>query len=122
MADPTVDLTTADRAALELAIKTVRNESAARRKQIDDKLLNESWFAVAAFAAYGCQSKALNLKPWECWPPCKVSPDDSDAPGLEHRNIGKSAALLRQMLALGISRWHPDPLAAIERAEAEGLP
>jgi hypothetical protein len=26
---------------------------------------------------------------------------------------------LRRMLALGISRWHPDPLAAIEAAEAE---
>jgi len=50
--------------------------------------------------------------------PCMVEPDDSDEPGQEHRSIGKSAALLRQMLACGVSRWHPDPVGAIEAAEA----
>jgi len=114
----TADLSDADRAALTLAIEIVRNESAGRRAQIDDKLQSEPWFEVAAFCAYGAQSAALALKPWECWPPCMVEPDDSDEPGQEHRSIGKSAALLRQMLACGVSRWHPDPVGAIEAAEA----
>jgi hypothetical protein len=111
------DLSDVDREALTLAIKVVRNESAASREQIDDKLLSEPWFEVATFCAYGAQSAALALKPWECWPPCTVEPDDTDEPGLEHRSIGKSAALLRRMLACGVSRWDPDPLAAINAAK-----
>ena len=42
-------------------------------------------------------------------------------PGQRSRSISghrAAAELLRRMLALGISRWHPDPLAAIEAAEA----
>jgi hypothetical protein len=110
---------TRDRQALTLAIETARKQSAADQQQIDDKLSREPWLAVAVFAAHGCQERALRLKPWQCWPPCALEPDDVDTPGLEHRAIRRSAALLRRMLALGISRWHPDPIAAIERAEAE---
>jgi hypothetical protein len=111
-------LTDTDRQALTLAIEMARKHSRADRLQIDDKLTREPWFAVARFAAHGCQEHALRLKPWQCWPPCAVEPDDVDAPGFEHRGIRSSAALLQRMLALGISRWHPDPLAAIEAAEA----
>jgi hypothetical protein len=110
------DLSDVDRAALALAIEIVRNENAASRAQIDDKLQCEPWFAVAAFCAYGAQSTAPNLKPWECWPPCTVEPDDTDERGLEHRRIGKSAALLRRMLAAGLSRYEPDPINALGRA------
>ena len=114
----TADLSDADRAALTLAIEIVRNESAGRRAQIDDKLRSEPWFEVAAFCAYGAQSAALNLKPWECRPPSTVKPDDTDDPGLEHRSIGKSAALLRRMLAAGVSKYEPDPINALSRVEA----
>jgi hypothetical protein len=118
-AKPTTEpqLSAADRAALELAIETARKHSRADRAQIDDKLRTEPWLTVAMFAAHECQEWSLDLQPWECWPPCAVEVDDDDAPGLEHRGIRKSAALLRHMLALGISRWHPDPVAAIEAAE-----
>jgi hypothetical protein len=111
-------LTETDRQALTLAIETARKLSPADRQQIDEKLESEPWFTVAVFAAHSCQETALRLQPWQCWPPCAVEVDDDDAPGLEHRGIRSSAALLRHMLALGISRWHPDPLAAIEAAEA----
>ena len=110
---------TRDRQALTLAIETARKQSAADQQQIDDKLTREPWFAAAVFAAHECQERALRLKPWQCWPPCAVGVDDVDTPGFEHRGVRSSAALLRRMLALGISRWHPDPLAAIEAAEAE---
>jgi hypothetical protein len=42
----------------------------------------------------------------------------SDGPGPDPDDGRPEAAkLLREMLALGISRWHPDPLAAIEEAK-----
>jgi hypothetical protein len=113
-------LTIIDRAALVLAVKIVRAHSAADRQQIDDKLSREPWIEVAKFAAHSCQERALHLQPWQCWPPCAVEVDDDDTPGFEHRSIRSSAALLRRMLKLGISRWHPDPLAAIEAAERPG--
>lgn len=111
---PERSLTEADRHALTLAIETARKLSAADREQIDDKLSREPWFKFATFAAHSCQEAALRLRPWQCWPPCAVEPDDTDEPGLEHRGIRNSAALLRRMLALGVSRWHPDPVAAVE--------
>jgi hypothetical protein len=107
-----------DRDALERAIATDRARNAACRAQIKEKLRTEPWLEVARFAARSCQSNALHLAPWECWPPCAVEIDDVDEPGYAHRGISKSAALLRRMLSLGISRWHSDPLAAIEAAEA----
>jgi hypothetical protein len=60
------------------------------------------------------------LKPWE-YPPCWICVDEIDellgTPGTERDKIsGKrtAAALLRKMLSLGISQYHPDPIAAIE--------
>jgi hypothetical protein len=39
---------------------------------------------------------------------------------IEKRRMALSVARGRRVeVALGISRWHPDPIAAIERAEAE---
>ena len=111
-------LTEADRQALTLAIEIARKQSLANREQIDDKLCTEPWIKVAKFAAHECQEKSLRLPPWQCWPPCAVEVDDVDDPGFEHRGIRSSAMLLRRMLSLDISRWHPDPIAAIEAAAA----
>jgi hypothetical protein len=70
------------------------------------------------FAAACCQRQALLLKPWQI-PPCRIrDPDQPDRS--RDRRYGEidgrydAARLLRQMYDLGISRWHPDPLAAIE--------
>lgn len=62
---------------------------------------------MAEFAAYHCQIESLKLKPWE-EPPCHCD-GDGDKPGDE---------LLRKMFAAGISRYHPDSLAALAEAEA----
>jgi hypothetical protein len=110
-------LTPTDKAALELAIDLARKGDRTSQQQIDAMLKERPWQDVAEFAAYGCQCDALRLKPWQP-PPCWAEVDDQDneaGPISGHR---AAAELLRRMLALGISRWHPDPLAAIETAEA----
>ena len=100
---------TNDRAALVLALTKCRAESRKRDRQITAMLLEpRPWQEVAEFAAYSTQMDSLKLKPWQL-PPCEVEPDDR-----QHRQAAK---LLREMLALGVSKYHPDPLAAIEAAK-----
>jgi hypothetical protein len=112
-------MTKNDRAALELAMEYARRDPM-RAEQLDSKLAGtrftsgkgwaippEPWEAVARFAAYGCQMKSLRLRPWET-PPCHV--DES--------RTSREASFLRKMLAAGVSRFHPDPLAALAEAEA----
>ena len=100
-------MTKADKDALERALTMCRAEPD-RAEQIASMLADRSWWDVATFAAYHCQNRALKLKPWED-PPCFVEPDD-----LEHPQAVK---LLKEMLAAGVSRWDPDPLAAIAQAK-----
>jgi hypothetical protein len=111
-------LTPTDKAALELAIDLDRKRDRATRQQIDAMLKERPWRDVGEFAAYGCQCDALRLKPWQP-PPCWAEVDDQDNEAGPISGHKAAAELLRRMLALGISRWHPDPLAAIETAEAE---
>jgi hypothetical protein len=98
-----------DRLALQLAVEQTLAEGGESRRQIQDKLKDEPWFDVAEFCAFHRQFQTLDLKPWEV-PPCEICPEA----GLDDPQ-GKE--LLRQMLALGISRYHPDPRAAIEQAK-----
>jgi hypothetical protein len=103
---------------LERAIEIDRARSAACCAQIDDKLKDEPWLEVAQFATARCQAIALHLSPWECWPPCAVEVGETDAPGFEHRGISQSAQLLKRMLKANLSRYEPDPLTALQEAEA----
>jgi hypothetical protein len=64
------------------------------------------------FDAYGAQIDALHLEPWQD-PPCVIDLDDVD------ENNEQGAALLRRMLAAGVSRYDPDPMRALERAEGK---
>jgi hypothetical protein len=73
-------------------------------------LEDRPWHQVAEFAAYSCQVDALGLKPWQP-PPCHVDPDHPE-PGDE-----TAAALLQRMLQNGVSRWDPDPMAALAAKE-----
>jgi len=104
-----------DLAALSLAIETQRKRGPAHRIQIDNMLRREPWESVGRFAAYSCQCNSLNLAPWET-PPIWI--DDIGA-ALNAPEDGKrircAALLLQRMLALGISQYHPSPLAAIEK-------
>ena len=53
--------------------------------------------------------KSLSLKPWQS-PPVHVDQNDPDE---QDKNAQR---LLRRMLTVGISRFDPDPLAALQRA------
>ena len=111
-------MTKNDRDALKLAIAQSRAEDEGRRWQIDAKLKDEPWEDVATFAAYSRQCHTLHLKPWQV-PPCWVDVDDSPPQGTDYGGHREAQRLLRDMLDLGISQWHPDPLAAIEAAKAK---
>jgi len=103
-------MTKVDRDALELAMKLIRHNPL-RAEQIDSKLKDEPWEKVAKFAADVLQFERLHLKPWHETPAFV----DEDNPPARDR---EAAQLCRRMLALGISRYDPDPLGAVEAAEA----
>lgn len=106
-----------DRDAFKRAIEMIRAESPSRRAQIDDKLAREGFEQAGQFAAYHGQVSTLRLKPWQPPPmyadPRGVGPDD----GI----MGYRAAelLLQRLLAAGLSRFEPDPVAALRRVEPE---
>jgi hypothetical protein len=85
----------------------VARQDPSQARQLDAKLAGETWLEVAAFAAHACQCRALHLKPWET-PPCSVADMDDDA--------GAPGRLLHRMLAVGLSKYEPDPLAALDHA------
>ena len=74
------------------------------RELMAEKPLNEAMEA----AAYHCQHAALNLKTWQ-EPPCVE--DESDP---NPRDPG-AQKLLGEMLQANISRYEPDPMAALRR-------
>ena len=102
-----------DRTALELSMQIARTKLG-RAEQLNSMLRGSefssprSWVEVAEFASYCCQCRALNLKPWQS-PPCHADEDDANP------RDEKARALLRRMLRAGVSRYDPDPMAALER-------
>jgi hypothetical protein len=104
-------MTPTDRAALELAVATARKDPAEARR-IDDRLeRGRDWIDIGKSASFHCQIESLHLQPWQT-PPCYA---DVDA----RRASDGGAELLRKMLALGVSRWHPNPARECARVEAE---
>jgi hypothetical protein len=73
---------------------------------------------VGSFASYSCQINSLHLRPWQTAPMWVI---DIEAPLREPPNDQRgnyhAAQLLRQMLDAGLSRYEPDPLAALDAAE-----
>jgi hypothetical protein len=104
--------------ALERALVACRAEGAARAKQLDSKLRDEPWEEVAQFASYCAQGRALDLMPWQS-PPCHANLRALSEPFGDPRAARESAELLKKMRALGLSRFEPDPLAAIAEAERQ---
>ena len=100
-----------DRTALMQCLARCRAESAVQAQQIDAMLKDDGWAEAATFAAYHCQSDSLHLLPLES-PPCW-----GDSP---HHPDPAANKLLQRMLAAGVSRWHPDPMAALAEAKPKG--
>src|SRR6516165_10822771 len=97
-----------DREALQLAMVQAREGPDGRADQLDRMLQRRPWFEVARFAAAHCQCRALKLLPWELPPVWSGVGDDPEADKLWER-----------MQRAGISRYHPDPMAALEKAEQQ---
>jgi hypothetical protein len=98
-------MTMRDRDALDRAWEIcVRTQN--RGEQLPYIARIEGRRAARVFAAGCAQHAALGLKPWET-APCHGEPG-GDRP---------EDKLLDQLLAAGLSRYEPDPLAALERAK-----
>jgi hypothetical protein len=80
-----------------------------RAEQLES-MQDRSWFEMASFASYCVQGDALHLRSWQ-EPPTVVDEDDPD------ERDKQAQALLKRMLAARISRYHPDPLAALAEAK-----
>jgi hypothetical protein len=107
-----------DRDALTSALMACRAEDAGRAKQIDSMLADRPWEDVAQFASSCAQGRALDLMPWQS-PPCHANLRALSEPFGDPRAARESAELLKKMQALGLSRFEPDPLAAIAEAERQ---
>ena len=81
-------------------------------------LADEPWEQVAKFAAYCAQIESLQLMPWMS-PPCYADMRALEEPYGDVGAKRESAELALRMQRCGVSRWHPDPVAACEVAEAE---
>jgi hypothetical protein len=104
-----------DLEAMRLAISTMRNDPE-ERETIEGMLRSQGEQAAGEFAAGLLQAKNLRLRPWEAVPAVTV---DTQTPANVYGHRASEIALLRKMLAAGISRFHPSPLealAAIDRA------
>lgn len=106
-----------DIAALELALTQSLAEPG-RAEQVQLMLQEQDRLRVAEFCAYHRQFDTLRLQLWE-FPPCWMGDDPDEVLGSDedYQNGEREAAiLLLRMQEFGVSRYHPDPLAAIEAA------
>lgn len=109
----------ADIAAMTRAIGTVRSWGSEYDAQITEKITEDSWDVAGRFCAIWAQGRKLQCKPWQI---CPAGLRDIDAalaePPDDYRGLHNAALLLQRMLAAGVSKFDPDPIAALEAAEA----
>ena len=98
-----------DRDALQSAMK-IAGRDELRLEQLQGMLQERPWRDVAEFAAYCVQMESLRLRPWRD-PPMHADEDHPDPRDPDAQE------LLRRMLEAGISRFEPDPLAALAKAQ-----
>ena len=106
-------MTRKDKDALKRAlvmVETVDAEIAQRIKA------HSTWQEAAERAAFFCQMRLLHLRPWMT--PPMLSHDQIDPQG-GYGGTEQEVGLRRKMLALGLSLYEPNPLAAIAEAEAK---
>jgi hypothetical protein len=127
------ELSGADHAALQLALDLTLADDPpdpGRVEQVMDFLRERSWEEVTTFCSYHQQMERLNLHPAQS-PPCWIIDLDTadailargpraavDGSAADISNC-KAARLLKRMLRLGVSPYHPNPLEAIKAARAQ---
>jgi hypothetical protein len=104
-----------DLAAMRRAIATLQADPELR-DSVETLLRDQGEQAAGVFASGYLQVRNLKLKAWEC-PPCDST--NFATPSNHYGCRPNEVALLRKMLALGLSRYEPDPLKVIERVERE---
>ena len=98
----------------EFAIrKLLTGKDLPRREQIEDKLRSEPREEVGRFAVFCVQTSVLSLKPWVSPPVSWRDDGRNDCPGEPEMR-----ALVARMKQLRVCLAHPDPVRAIEQAEA----
>jgi hypothetical protein len=78
----------------------------------------EPWADIARHAALSCQIASMGIKPWQKVPN-EVEINQTDPPGDEHHRTRHASLTLERLLNAGLSRWEPDPAAAITAAETK---
>jgi hypothetical protein len=117
-------LTDRDRNALTRSIALYRAASPTQRRQIDKQIENrDDRDEVARYCAFHMQVENLHLSPWQP-APCNVHvPSALVATDDEPRRGQRAAAMLRlRMDRLGVSKYEPDPAAALAEAERRTVP
>jgi hypothetical protein len=107
-----------DRAAFDLAIEIASKDPLQRRRFDNWLAKGEDYEKIGRQAAYHCQIEALGLMPWQS-PPCYPTMGALDQPYGDAGAKRELAELALRMQRCGLSRWHPNPVAACEAAEAE---
>jgi hypothetical protein len=105
-----------DREALNRALQmSLDGADRDHAQQVREELSELGWWEATTTAVYHHQCKTLGLKPWES-PPCHCNDDDS-----KERKERDHAAfqLLKRMLAHNVSKWEPDPVAAINATRSK---
>jgi hypothetical protein len=129
LVDRSIELSDSDRAdidALQASLNALlTSDDEDRREQVLAKLADESPWEVARFASYFLQTKRLKLHPWQNVPAHIHTRKNAEAVLAKGPLIGSSgddvsdcalAQLTIAMCDAGISRWHPDPIAALREA------
>lgn len=108
-------MTKSDLKALELSLQLTLADPY-RAKQVEAMLQERDRIRVAEHCSFARQVETLKLQPWQSPPVWIDDPDEvlADTSAEDHERA--AARLLKKMLALGISKFHPDPLAAIDAA------
>jgi hypothetical protein len=103
-----------DRAAMRASIALAKRNNQ-WRDRVEQKLKAEGFEAAGRYAAACVQYAGLQLKPWQV-PPAAIG--DGVSPHPYAGNTPAEVNLRKRMAALRISYFVPDPVAAIEAAEA----
>jgi hypothetical protein len=108
-----------DRDALESALAIMLKHRELGRdftRRLDEG--REPWVDIARHAALSCQIASMGLKAWQV-APCEVAINQIDPPGDEHHRTRHASLTLERLLHSGLSRWEPNPPAALAAAEAK---
>ena len=117
MTAPTT-LTKTDREALQLAVDLTRADPQ-RTEQVASMLEQDGWWETARSCSYHQQCETLDL----CSEVTPADVEDADEMLAGPTDCAwfygahEAARLVKLMQALGISQFHPDPIAAIAAAE-----